>query len=174
MIYEFEGKTPNIGEGTYIFENATLIGDVTLGRECYVGPGAVLRGDYGTIVVDDYSAIEDICMIHARPGEKTSIGKHVTIGHSAVIHNATIRDWAVIGMRAVVSDYADVGEWAVVAEGAVVKSKSVLEPESINVGVPTKPSATVNEAYRKQWTEFKGIYRELAARRYPASLKRID
>jgi len=174
MIYEFEGKTPEIGEGTFIFENATVIGDVTLGRECYIGPGAVLRGDYGTIVIGDYSAVEDLCMIHARPGEKTSIGSRVTIGHSAVIHNATIRDWAVIGMRAVVSDYADVGEWAVVAEGAVVKNKAVLEPESINVGIPTRPIGRVNEAYKNQWTGFKEIYRQLAAARYPASLKRID
>ncbi len=174
MIYEFEGKTPKIGEGTYVFDNATVIGDVTLGKECYIGPGAVMRGDYGTIVMDDYSALEDLCMVHARPGERTHIGRHVTLGHASVIHNATIRDWAVVGMRAVVSDYAEVGEWAVVAEGAVVKSKSVLGPETINVGVPTKPIGIITEAYKRQWTEFKDIYRQLASRRYPASLKRID
>ena len=174
MIFEFEGKTPKIGKGTYVFENATVIGDVTIGENCYIGPGAVIRGDYGTIVLGSHTAVEDLVMIHARPGERTDIGDHVTLGHSAVIHNARIRDWAVIGMRAVVSDYSDVGEWAVVGEGAVVKSKSVLEPESINVGVPSKPIAKINDAYREQWTGFKDIYCQLASKRYPESLKRLE
>ncbi|MCL5440130.1 MAG: gamma carbonic anhydrase family protein, partial [Candidatus Thermoplasmatota archaeon] len=78
-VYEFEDRKPVISSKAFVFENAVVIGDVTIGDYVWVGPGAVLRGDYGTIRVGDYSAIEDNCVIHARPGEKTEINEHVTV-----------------------------------------------------------------------------------------------
>lgn len=173
-IYEFEGKKPKIGSDCYVYDEATIIGNVTLGKECYVGPGAVIRGDYGTIIIGDRTAIEENCTLHARPGEILTIGNDVTIGHGAIIHNCTLEDSCVIGMGAIVSDYAKVGEWAVVGEGAVVKNKSVIEPGQICVGIPAKPVAQVNDDYKKQWTHFKGIYVELASTRCKAGLKKIQ
>ena len=173
MIYEFEGKRPRIGEGSWVFPDATVIGDVTLGEKVYVGPGARLRGDYGTITVGDRSSIEDNCVIHARPGERTTVGEHVTIGHGAILHNCTVRDGAVVGMGSIVSDYAVVGEWAVVAEGAVVKNKFEVPPRSIAVGVPAKVIGTIDEAYQQTWTRFKDIYVSLASERYPRGLRPI-
>ena len=173
MIYEFEGKRPRIGEGSWVFPDATVIGDVTLGEKVYVGPGARLRGDYGTITVGDRSSIEDNCVIHARPGERTTVGEHVTIGHGAILHNCTVRDGAVVGMGSIVSDYAVVGEWAVVAEGAVVKNKFEVPPRSIAVGVPAKVIGTIDEAYQQTWTRFKDIYVALASERYPRGLRPI-
>ncbi|MFH0815407.1 MAG: gamma carbonic anhydrase family protein [Methanobacteriota archaeon] len=172
-IYEFEGKRPKIHETAYVFESADVIGDVTMGAGCYVGPGARIRGDYGTIVIGEGSAIEDNCVLHARPGEKLVIGNNVTLGHSCVIHNCTIGDGTVVGMGAVVSDYAVVGENATVGEGAVVKNKSVVPPRAIVVGIPAKQVAEVNDEYIAQWKRFKAIYRELAEKRYRASMKRI-
>ena len=137
-IYEFENKKPRIGKGTFIFQSADVIGDVTIGENCYVGPGARIRGDYGSIKIGNDTAIEENVVIHARPNEKTIIGDSVTIGHAAIIHNSTIHDWAIIGMGAIVSDYADIGEWAVVAEGAVVKNKTKVPDKSIAVGIPAK------------------------------------
>ena len=124
-IYEFEGKRPKIGPGCYVYEEATIIGDVTIGEDCYVGAGAVIRGDYGTIEIGDRTAIEENCILHARPGEILKIGNDVTIGHAAILHNCTLDDFCVIGMGSTVSDYAKVGVWAVVGEGAVVKNKSI-------------------------------------------------
>jgi carbonic anhydrase/acetyltransferase-like protein (isoleucine patch superfamily) len=172
-IYEFEGRRPKIHETAYIFDSADVIGDVTLGAGCYVGPGARIRGDYGTIVVGEGTAIEDNCVLHARPGEKLTIGNNVTLGHSCVIHNCTLRDGVVIGMGAVVSDYADVGENATVGEGAVVKNKSVVPARAIVVGIPAKQVAEVTDEYVAQWRHFKGVYRDLAEKRYPASMKKV-
>ncbi len=172
-IYEFEGKLPDIGEATYIFPSADVIGDVRVGEHCYIGPGARIRGDYGTVIIGRGSSIEDNCVIHARPGETCTIGNKVTIGHGSVIHNCKINDFAVIGMGSVVSDYADVGTWAVIAEGAVVKNKSMIPDRCIAAGIPAKVIGSINEKYVKTWTGFKEIYEDLAARRYPTSLKKL-
>jgi len=173
-IYEFENKKPRIGKGTFIFQSADVIGDVTIGENCYVGPGARIRGDYGSIKIGNDTAIEENVVIHARPNEKTIIGDSVTIGHAAIIHNSTIHDWAIIGMGAIVSDYADIGEWAVVAEGAVVKNKTKVPDKSIAVGVPAKVVAEINSDYKKQWTEYKKIYSDLARKRFPNYLKVVN
>ena len=100
-IYEFEGKRPVIGKGTYVMETASIIGDVTIGEDCYIGAGAVIRGDYGTIKIGNGTAVEDNCVLHARPDDVLSIGNEVTLGHGAIIHNCTIADFAVIGMGAI-------------------------------------------------------------------------
>jgi len=173
-IYEFEGKRPRISPGCYIYDEATIIGDVTLGRGCYVGAGAVIRGDYGTVVIGERTAIEENCTLHARPGEILTIGNDVTIGHGAIVHNCTLDDFCVIGMGSTVSDYARIGEWAVVGEGAVVKNKTVIEPGQIAVGIPAKPVAQVNEEYKKQWTHFKSIYADFAEKRCKNGLKKLS
>jgi len=163
-----------MGKGSFVFPTADVIGDVTLGDGCYVGPGARVRGDYGTIVVGDRTAIEENVVIHARPGDRTSIGSDVTIGHSAVVHNATIKDLAIIGMGAIVSDWAVVGSWAVIGEGAVVRNKQEIPDGSIAVGVPAKVIGQVGEAYKKEWAGYKDIYRKLAEDVYPKTLKKQE
>ncbi len=170
-IYQFEDRTPTIGKDTYIHPSASVIGNVSIGEGCWIGPGACIRGDYGRIVIGHGTSIEENVVVHARPDEQTIIGDWVTIGHAAVIHNATIRDYAVIGMRAVVSDWANVGVWSVVAEGAVVRQSQEVPDGKIAVGVPARLlEKTVSDEYREQWTRFKEIYVDLA-RRYPLGLK---
>jgi len=171
-VYEFEGRIPRIGKTTYVSSTASVIGNVTIGEECYIAPGAVVKGDYGTITVGDGTSIQDNVIIHARPNESTSIGNNVTLGHGCIIHNATIKDEAVIGMGAIVSDYAVVGEWAIVGEGAVVRSRFEVPKENIVVGVPAKIIGEIQEHHREELTEFKKIYRSLAIR-YPKGLKKI-
>src|SRR4030042_6453190 len=117
-VYEFENRSPSMGSGTFVHPSADIIGAVTIGRDCWIGPGARLRGDYGEIVIGDGTAVEDNSIIHARPGERTAIGARVTLGHGCIIHTATVGNYAVVGMGAVVSDWAVLGEWAVVGEGA--------------------------------------------------------
>ena len=164
MIYEFEGKSPVIGKNAYIFENTTIIGNVHIGDNVWIGPGAVLRGDYGTINVGSYSAIEDNCVIHARPGEETVIGEHVTIGHLSVIHTGKIGDFAVIGMNSTVSDFATIGEWAAIGEGAVVKNNSIIPEKSIAVGVPARVVGTVSDDYMALWKKYKENYNSFCTR----------
>jgi len=172
-IYEFEGRKPKLGKGAYVSPSADVIGAVTIGAGCWIGPGARLRGDYGTIIVGDGSSIEDNCVVHARPGETTRIGKHVTVGHTAVIHTATIHDYAVIGMGSVVSDWAVIGEWVVVGEGAVVRQRQEIPDDSIAVGIPARLlDKKIGDEYKAQWTVFKNTYTDLA-RRYPEGLKEM-
>ncbi len=171
MINTFEGKSPVIGEGTYVHPSADVFGNIQVGSGCWIGPGARMRGDYGRIVIGDNTSVEDNCVIHARPDEQTTIGNWVTIGHGAIVHNATIEDWAIPGMGAIVSDWARIGEWAVVGEGSVVKQNQQIEPNRIAVGVPAKViSKLVQDDYKAQWTTFKKIYVDLA-RRYPKGLQ---
>jgi phenylacetic acid degradation protein len=173
-IYEFEKRKPRIGKGTFIFKSADIIGDVIIGENCYIGPGARIRGDYGSIKIGSNTAVEENVVIHARPDEKTQIGNYVTIGHAAIIHNATINDWAVIGMGSIVSDWANIGKWAVIAEGALVKNKQKIPENAISVGIPAKVISKVSEDYKKQWTKYKKIYSNLAKKRFPSSLKEVD
>ncbi len=172
-LFSFEGRKPSIDESAYVFPNATIIGDVRIGKEVWIGPGAVLRGDYGTIVVGDYSAIEDNVVVHARPGETTKIGNHVTVGHLSVIHTPAIADWVVIGMGAVISDFAKVGEWSAIGEGAVVKNNSEIPAESIAVGVPAHVVGKVSQEYKNLWTGYKANYNSFT-RRYRNNLLRLD
>ncbi len=164
MIYEFEGRKPNIDETAYVSENATVIGKVNIGKYVWIGPGAVLRGDYGEINVGDYSAIEDNCVIHARPGEATFIGEHVTIGHLSVIHTGRVKDWVVVGMGASVSDFSVIGVWAAIGEGAVIKNNQEIPDESIAVGVPAKVVGKITEEYKKLWTGYKHNYNTFCER----------
>lgn len=163
-IYNFEGRTPKISESAYVFPSATIIGDVEIGDEVWIGPGAVIRGDYGSIHVDSFSAIEDNCVIHARPGEKTYIGKHVTMGHLSVVHTGTVKEWAVLGMGCTVSDFATVGRWAAIGEGAVVRARFQVDDESIAVGVPAKVVGKVSDEYKTLWMDYKKNYNTFCSR----------
>ena len=96
-LYSFEGRVPQVAPSAYVAPSAQVIGRVVVGEDCYVGHGAILRGDYGTILVGDGTAVEDGVIVHARPDDTTRFGKRVTLGHGAMIHNATVHDGAVIG-----------------------------------------------------------------------------
>ena len=165
-IAEFEGQRPRIGKGTYVHPSADVFGDVTIGEDCWIGPGARIRGDYGTITIGDHCSVEDNCVIHVRPGERTTIGSWVTIGHAAVIHNVKmIHDYVIVGMGAVVSDWSEVGEWGVVGEGAVVRQGQEIPAECIAVGVPARVlDKQVSDEYKAQWMHFKETYVGLALR----------
>jgi carbonic anhydrase/acetyltransferase-like protein (isoleucine patch superfamily) len=172
-IFQFEDRIPEIGKDTWVAESAEIIGKVIIGNNCYIGHGARIRGDYGTIKIGDFSIVEDNCVLHARPDDICGIGEHITIGHGAIVHNATIHDWAMIGMGAIVSDFAVVGEWGVVGEGAVVRNKQEIPGGKVAVGVPAKVIADVRDDYKELWTGYKGLYAVLAKRNM-VGLKKLD
>lgn len=175
MIFRFDGQEPVIGEGTYVAENATVIGSVTIGKGCYIGPGAIIRGDYGQIIIGDGTAVEEGVIIHAPPGKVNTIGSHVTFGHGATIHSELIEDWVVVGMNAVTSIDAKIGRWAIVGEGAIVKQGGTVEPGMVVVGAPAKPVRPVSEKDIQWWEYAKQLYVDLAAKYLtPGMLERID
>jgi len=172
-VYQFEDRIPKIGASSYISKAANVIGDVTIGEGCFIGPGAQIKGDYGTVKIGDNTSIQENCVVHARPDEICVIGSWINVGHGAILHNCTVKDWAVIGMGAIISDYAEVGEWGVVGEGAVVKNGQKLPDNSIAVGIPAKVIGEVKDEYKGTWTKYKEIYVGLA-RRYKEELKELE
>ena len=173
-VYALGDRIPRVHELAYVHPRASVIGDVVIGAECLVCPGAVVRGDYGSIEIGKMTAVEDNVVIHARPGERCVVGDSVTLGHGCIIHTATVRDHAVIGMGAVVSDYAEIGEWAVVAEGAVVKNRQNIPAKALGYGIPAAVKENhVREPYMEMWGNYKKIYAGLCAR-YRSELRESD
>lgn len=136
MIKDFSGKTPVIDESAFIAENATVIGDVTIGKGSSVWYSAVLRGDMCAITIGENSNIQDNATVHVGMKDAAVIGNGVTVGHNALVHGATIGDNVLVGMGSVVLDGAVIGENSIVAAGAVVTAKTVVPPNSLVAGVP--------------------------------------
>lgn len=171
-IYEFEGKRPDIRSTSFVHETATVVGSVQIGEECFVGAGAVIRGDYGSIVIGDRTSVQENCVIHARENEVCKIGNDVQLGHGSVLHNCEVRNNAVIGLGSRVCDYAVVGDWAIVGEGAVVVAKSVVPDEKVAVGVPARVVRDTSNEDKAVWSVYKRRYAELC-KRYSLGLRRI-
>ena len=162
MRYRFDGKQPVVGKDTYVSNLATVIGDVVIGKNCYIGHGAILRGDYGRIEIGDGTAVEEGVIAHAPPDERFQIGKRVTIGHGAVIHGKYIGDLAVIGMRAIISIWSEIGKRSIVAEGSVVKMKQVIPPNVVAAGNPARVVRDVSDQDEEFWSWGKQLYIDLA------------
>ncbi|HOJ13309.1 MAG TPA: gamma carbonic anhydrase family protein [Deltaproteobacteria bacterium] len=169
-LYALGDKAPLIGADTWVAPSAEIIGDVTIGERCWIGPCAVIRGDFGSIVIGDDTAIEDGVVVHT-PAMVT-IGSFVTIGHLAMIHGASVGDYAVIGMNSTLGDNARVGEWAIVAEHSLVKKNQVVPPGKLYAGVPAVEKGEVTQVHREVMIAGKKLYRDLAGR-YREGLRRI-
>lgn len=171
-LYEFEGKRPVIGEGTYVAESADVIGDVTIGRDCFIGPGARIKGDYGSVTIGDGTSVQENCVVHARPDEKCVIGSRCTVGHGSILHNCSLEDGVVIGMGAIVSDWAVLGEDSLVGEGAVIRQSAEIPARKIAVGVPARVVGDINDGVREFQALARRVYVELA-HRYARGLKKL-
>lgn len=138
IIKTLNGKTPTIGANTFVADNAALIGDVTIGENCSIWYGAVLRGDVGAIRIGNGSNVQDGAVLHGTLDvSETVLGDNVSVGHNAVVHGARVGNDVLIGMGAVVMDNAVIPDGTVIAAGAVILANSVLEP-GIYAGVPAK------------------------------------
>jgi phenylacetic acid degradation protein len=171
-VFEFERKRPIVGDSSYIHDKASIIGDVRIGEECFVGAGAVVRGDYGAIEIGDRTSVQENSVIHARPDDKCIIGNDVQIGHGSILHNCSVKDFAVIGLGSRICDFATVGVWAIVGEGAVVSAKSNIPDSKVAVGVPAKVLRDVRQDEKDLWSNYKKKYTELA-KRYKTGLKAL-
>jgi carbonic anhydrase/acetyltransferase-like protein (isoleucine patch superfamily) len=174
LIYAFDGKEPEIGKEVYLNDQAIVIGDVKIGEGCYVGPGVILRGDYGRIEVGAETAIEEGVVIHAPPERTCRIGERVTIGHGAIIHSSSIGNLAVIGMGAVLSLGTKIGESAIVAEGAVLTFRQNVPAGVVVAGNPAKVLRKVTTEDEKTWEKGKQLYIDLAKKYLKTGLQRLD
>ena len=167
-LYEINGKRPRIGEGTWIAPSAEIIGDVTIGRNCYIGFSATIRGDFGAIEIGDHSLIEEGVVIHCL--DKVSIGNRVIVGHQAMLHETTIRDNSLIGMQAMLCDYSEVSEWSIVAEKSLVLKKQIIPSGKIYGGSPAAEIGDVTTRHRERFNSGIDIYFELT-QQYLTSFK---
>ena len=149
ILKTLNGKTPQIGRDTFVADNAALVGDVTIGDNCSIWYGAVLRGDVGAIRIGSNSNVQDGAVLHGTLGvSETVLGENMSVGHNAVVHGARIGNDVLIGMGAVVMDNAIVPDGTVIAAGAVILANSVLEP-GIYAGVPAKKVKDASEKIQK-------------------------
>ncbi len=170
-LYEFEGKIPHITEGSFIHPQATIIGAVHIGTRCFIGPGAVLRGDFGEIEVGDGTCIQDNCTVHA--DKKVVIGHNIIIGHGAIIHDVILRSGVVVGMGAVVMNGVVAEEDAIIGAGTVVKEGFKIPRGMIVVGNPARIVKEVDEEV-KQWILRGQQYYQALPERYRKGLRVVE
>lgn len=162
--YAIDGVVPVVDPTAFVHPTAVLIGDVIVGPGCYVGPAASLRGDFGRIVFERGSNVQDCCVVHAFPGTDVVIEEGGHIGHGAILHGCVVKRNAMVGMNAVVMDEAVVGEASIVAANAFVKAGLVIPPRSLAVGAPARVLRELSDeeiAWKSAGTR---TYQELAVR----------
>ncbi len=162
MLYEYNGRRPTVGKDSYVSDIAHVIGDVVIGDNCYIGHGAILRGDYGSIVIGSGTAVEEGVVVHAPPDKFCRIGERVTIGHGAIIHAAAVGNSVVIGMGAILSIYSEVGADTIIAEGSVVRMRQIIESGVVAGGNPIRVIRTIAPKDIEYWTMGKELYIDLA------------
>lgn len=146
IIRPLRGFTPKIGKNCFIAENAVIIGDVTIGDDCSIWYGVVLRGDVNTIKIGNRVNIQDNASIHTLYQRSvTIIGDDVSVGHNAVVHGAKVGNDVLVGMGAILMDNAEIADGSIIAAGAVVLSNEKLEP-GVYAGVPAKKVKDGSEA----------------------------
>ncbi|SFR92069.1 phenylacetic acid degradation protein PaaY [Sphingomonas jatrophae] len=160
--YAYQGMVPVVDPTSYVHPLASLIGDVIVGPGCFIAPGASLRGDFGRIVVEGDSSIQDSVTVHANALRDTIIRRGATIAHGAIIHGCEIGENALVGMNAVVLDDAVIGAENLVAALALVKSNTETPPRSLVAGNPAKVVRSF-EPHQVTWkNDGDGEYQRLA------------
>lgn len=148
-IISVREKTPTVGDNCFLAPSATLIGEVTLGRECSVWFNTVVRGDVAAIEVGHNSNIQDGVIIHGTYQKaNTTIGNYVSVGHRALVHGCTLEDYVLIGMGAIVMDHAVVRRGALIAAGAVVLENTEVEAGCLYAGVPARKIKMLNHTHQ--------------------------
>ena len=161
MIFQFKNFVPTIDSSSYIHPQANVTGNVEIGKNVYVGPGAVLRGDWGKIVVENGCNIQENCIIHMFPRTTVRIYEGAHLGHGCTIHGATIGKNSLIGINAVVLDDAEIGNECIVGALTLVKSEMKVPNRKIIVGNPGKIIKNVSDEMLNWKIEGTKIYQQL-------------
>ncbi|MFZ6025479.1 MAG: transferase hexapeptide repeat family protein [Bacteroidota bacterium] len=163
MIYQFKEHIPVIHETAFIHPQAIVTGNVIIGKQVYVGPGAAIRGDWGQIVIEDGCNVQENCTIHMFPGVTVYVKESAHIGHGAIIHGAIIGRNCLVGMNSVIMDNVVLGDECIVGALSMIKADEIFEARSLIVGNPAKKVKEVSDemiAWKTKGTE---LYQQLPA-----------
>jgi len=172
-IFSFDGFVPVVHESAFVHPNATVVGNVVIGRDVYVGPGAAIRGDWGGIEIADGCNVQEGCVIHMFPGVVVRLEEGAHIGHCAVVHGAHVGRNVLVGMNAVLMDRADIGDESIVGALCFVPAGMQVPPRSLVVGNPAKIVKQVSDEMLAWKTEGTALYQRLPARMH-ASLQACE
>ncbi len=139
MLKQFKDKKPAMGKGTFVAENATVIGNVTCGEDCGIWFGAVVRGDLNSIKIGSRTNIQDLSVVHVESKHDAIIGDDVTVGHRALLHGCHIGNRCLIGMGAIIMNGAKIGDDCIIGAGALVTENTVVPSKTLVIGFPAKP-----------------------------------
>ncbi len=159
--YEFNGIKPVVHESSFIHPLAAVTGNVIIGKDVYVGPGAAIRGDWGKIIIEDGCNIQENCTVHMFPGVTVVLKEGAHIGHGAIIHGATIGKNCLIGMNAVIMDNVDLGDECIVGALCFIKADENIPERSLVVGNPYQILKQVSDEMIKWKTEGTKLYQQL-------------
>ncbi len=162
MIYQYKNFIPVIHESSFVHPLAAVTGNVVIGKNVYIGPGAAIRGDFGKIIIEDGCNVQDNCTIHMFPGVTVLLKENAHIGHGAIIHGAEIGRNCLIGMNAVIMDDVILGDECIVGAMSFVKENGVIPARSLLVGNPAKIIKIVTDEMIKWKTEGTKVYQQLA------------
>ncbi|MEE9438258.1 MAG: transferase hexapeptide repeat family protein [Saprospiraceae bacterium] len=161
MIFEFKGFIPVIHESAFVHPQATVTGNVTIGKNVYIGPGAAIRGDWGEIIIKDGCNVQENCTIHMFPGTTVLLEENAHVGHGAIIHGAHLERNCMIGMNSVIMDNVIVGEESIIGAMSFVISKMIIPRRSLVVGNPAKIIKEVSDKMIDWKTKGTQLYQSL-------------
>ena len=161
MIYEFKGIKPVVHKTSFVHPQATVTGNVIIGKKCYIGPGAALRGDWGQIIIEEGCNVQENCTIHMFPGVTVLLKEGAHIGHGAVIHGAMIGKNCLVGMNAVIMDNVQLGDESIVGALSFIKEGEIIPSRSLVVGNPGKIIRQVSDEMIQWKTEGTRLYQQL-------------
>jgi phenylacetic acid degradation protein/carnitine operon protein CaiE len=159
--YEFNNIKPVVHESSFIHPLAAVTGNVIIGKEVYVGPGAAIRGDWGKIIIEDGCNVQENCTVHMFPGITVILKQGAHIGHGAIIHGATIGKNCLVGMNAVIMDNVDLGDECIVGALCFIKADEKIAARSMVVGNPSKIIKQVSDEMILWKTEGTKLYQKL-------------
>ena len=173
MIYQFKGFTPVVHKSSFVHPLAAVTGNVIIGKNCYIGPGAAIRGDWGQIILEDGVNVQENCTVHMFPGKSITLKESAHVGHGAIIHGANLGRNCLIGMNTVIMDDAEIGNECIVGAMAFVKAETKIPNRSLVVGNPAKVIKQVSDemiAWKTKGTE---LYQQLPSDCHE-SLKEVE
>lgn len=161
MIYSFKDHIPVIHESSFVHPLAAVTGNVIIGKNCYIGPGAAIRGDWGEIILEDGVNVQENCTVHMFPGKSIVFKEDAHVGHGAVIHGANLGRNCLIGMNSVIMDNATIGDECIVGAMAFVKAETIFEKRQLIVGNPAKAIKEVSDEMIAWKTAGTKLYQKL-------------
>ena len=161
MIYEFNGYKPVIDPSSFVHKEATIIGNVIIGKKVYIGPGASIRGDWGKITIEDGCNVQDNCTIHIFPGKDVILEENAHIGHGAIVHGANIGKNTLVGMNSVIMDDCNIGDECIIGALCFVKGEMNIPNRKIVVGNPAIIKGEVSDEMISWKTKGTELYQDL-------------